>query len=371
MSQLPLYIFSLLLALEKKCWWLFGIFSIIILNIREDSAISLFGIGFYLLASRRYPRLGIGLCCFSFLYLVALTNLVMPLFSDDISKRFMLERFGQYAQGEEASTLDIMWGMLTNPWLLIKEIFTPLDKTIGYLIGHWLPFAFIPALSPTSWIIAGFPLLKLFIGQGKSVLALNIRYAMAVVPGMCYGAILWWGGQNWRNFLKNVDELKPRKLTVKFQRFWLGCLAISLLMTFIYSTTELSRAFYFVMPDSFQPWVYVSLPRQWQHSAHIYDLLDQIPDTASVSATNNIIPHLSSRRSVLRLPLIQYQDDEQTIQEVDYIIADLWELERYAIVFSKERQWLNEINTLITEVKQKKQYQEIDRQDGVVLLGNR
>ena len=118
LSQMPLYIFSLLLALEKRCWWVFALFTLIILNVREDTGISLFGIGVYLIASRGYPKLGIGLCCFSFLYLVLLTNLVMPLFSDDISKRFMLERFGQYAQGDEATTLDIMWGMLKNPFRL-------------------------------------------------------------------------------------------------------------------------------------------------------------------------------------------------------------------------------------------------------------
>jgi uncharacterized membrane protein len=367
-SQIPLFIFSLLLALEKRCWWLFGFLVVITLTIREDSAISLFGIGVYLIFSRRYPRLGIGLCCLSFFYLILLTNLVMPLFSDDISKRFMLERFGQYAEGKEASTLDILKGILSNPWRLVKEIFTPLDKTITYLIGHWLPFAFIPSLAPTSWIISGFPLLNLFIGQGKSVLALNIRYAMAVVPGLCYGAILWWAGQNWQNFTQNVHQLQPRILTLKFQRFWIFCIVISLLLTFISSTTELSRAFYFILPDSFQPLVYVSLPRQWEHSQYIYGLLKEIPDSASVSATNNIIPHLSGRRGILRLPMIEFRNDNQEVEKVDYIIADLWELERYGVVFTKEKGWLEEINGLIEQISANNEYKLIDVQDNVVLL---
>ena len=368
LSQVPLYTFSLLLALEKRCWWLFALFSLIILNIRQDSAIPLFGIGVYLIISRRYPKLGIGLCCFSFLYFVVLTNAVMPLFSDDVSKRYMLEKFGQYADGDEATTLDIMWGMLKNPFRLIVEIFSPVDKTIGYLLGHWLPFAFVPALSPTSWFISSFPLLQLLMGQGKSVLALNIRYAMMVVPGICYGLILWWAGQSWRNFTQDVHQLQPRVLTKKFQRFWLGCLGVSLLLTCIYSTTELSRAFYFIMPDSFQPWVHVSLTRQWQHAGNIYQLLAQIPDDASVTATNNIIPHLSSRRALVRLPRIKYQDDNQQAQDVDYIIADIWELERYGVVFTKEKDWLTQINSLVDTVTSNGQYEEIDRQDGVVLL---
>ncbi len=366
-SQIPLLIFSLLLAMEKRCWWLFALLALITLTVREDSAISLFGIGIYLIASRRYPRIGLSLCGVSVIYILTLTNLIMPLFSDDVSKRFMLERFGQYATGEEASTLEILWGMLTNPLLLIKEIFTPFGDTISYLLGHWLPFAFIPALSPTSWIISAFPLFKLFVGQGKSVLALNIRYAMSVVPGLCYGLILWWAGQGFRNFNQNLANLQPRKLTRKFQRFWLFCLSISLILTFIYSTTELSRVFYFALPNSWQPMVYVTLPRQWHHAGNIYSLLAKIPDSASISATNNIIPHVSSRRAVLRLPMLKFRDDQDKVVTVDYIIADTWELERYGVVFGRERTWLEEIEELLTKIKANQEYKLVEEKDGVML----
>ncbi|MGL6343196.1 MAG: DUF2079 domain-containing protein, partial [Waterburya sp.] len=42
-SQIPLFVFSLLLAMEKRWWWLFGILVICTLAIREDSGITLFG----------------------------------------------------------------------------------------------------------------------------------------------------------------------------------------------------------------------------------------------------------------------------------------------------------------------------------------
>ena len=60
----------------------------------------------------------------------------MPLFSEDISQRFMLERFGQYAVGNEASTLEIIWGMISNPLRLLIELVTPVNRTIKYLIGQ-------------------------------------------------------------------------------------------------------------------------------------------------------------------------------------------------------------------------------------------
>ena len=101
---------------------------------------------------------------------------------------------------------------------------------------------------------------------------------------------------------------------------------------------------------------------------YIYRLLEKIPDSASVSATNNIIPHLSGRRALLRLPIIEFRNDNQEAEKVDYIIADLWELERYGVVFTKEKGWLEEINGLIEGITANKEYKVIDVQDNVVLL---
>ncbi|NEN95597.1 MAG: DUF2079 domain-containing protein, partial [Moorea sp. SIO3I7] len=89
--QIPLFVFGLLLAMEKRWWWLFWLLAILILAVREDSGIGLFGVGFYLIVSRRYPRIGLAVCTLSFGYILVLTNLIMPIFSEDISQRFMIE----------------------------------------------------------------------------------------------------------------------------------------------------------------------------------------------------------------------------------------------------------------------------------------
>lgn len=364
-SQIPLLVFSLLLAMEKRCWWLFWLLAIAILAVREDSGITLFGVGVYLIVSRRYPRIGLIVASLSFVYLVALTNLIMPLFSDDISKRFMLERFGQYATGNEASTLDILLGMLRNPVRLIVQLFTPFGETVRYLLGQWLPLAFVPAVAPAAWAIAGFPLLKLLLGQGQSVLAISIRYAMNVAPGLFYGAILWWAGQGFGNFNRPLTKCQPRKLRPKFRRFWLFCLILSLLFTI---TSNPSRTLYFLIPDSIQPWVYVSAPQQWQRVPQIRALMSQIPDDASVSATTYLIPHLSGRRAVIRLPGLEYSDDNGQRQFVDYLIADLWRLKHYEVAFKYDRRHLESITNLIQNITQQGQYNITGFNNGIILL---
>jgi uncharacterized membrane protein len=364
-SQIPLFVFTLLLAMEKRCWWLFTLFSVFLLAVREDSGITLFGIGVYMVLSRRFPKIGLIVCTVSFGYLLLLTNFIMPLFSEDISKRFMLERFGQYVEGDEASTLDVIGAMLTQPWLLLIELVTPVDRTIRYLLGQILPLAFIPAIAPGAWFIAGFPLLKLLLGKGFSVLAITIRYAMGVVPGLCYGAILWWGGQGILRFNQPLESLTPRPLSRKFRRFWIFCIGLTLLFTL---TSNPNRTLYFLIPDSIDPWVYVSLPTQWQRSSQIYDLMQEIPDEASVATTTYIIPHLSGRREIIRFPALELRNDQQEVERVEYVLADLWRLRHYQVAFDDDLVRLRSMTRTIEQITNSSEYGITHFVEGIILL---
>ncbi len=364
-SQLPLFIFILLLAMEKRCWWLFALMCPLILMIREDSGIALFGVGMYMLLSRRFPQMGILVCVLSLGYMLVLTNLVMPLFSEDISKRFMLEQFGQYTDGSEATTLEIIWEILNDPWQLIVQLVTPVGRTVKYLVGQWLPFAFVPVVAPGAWIIAGFPLLKLLLGQAMSLLSINVRHALSIVPGLCYGAILWWSGEGFYHFIHPQSVRESRKITPFFRRFWITCIHISLFFTL---TANPNRTLYFLVPDSVQPWVYVSPAEQWQRTAEMRQLLRQIPADASVSGTTYLIPYLSSRRAVIRLPALAFRNDQKEVETVDYVVADLWRLVRYQPAFDEDWHHLKMNAELIHHIVVTGQYGMTEFVNGVVLL---
>ncbi|MEO1133559.1 MAG: DUF2079 domain-containing protein, partial [Cyanobacteria bacterium J06639_1] len=363
LGQIPLFVFGLLLAMEKRKWWVFGLLCLAIVLVREDSAITLFGVGAYAIASRRFPRVGVAVCALCVSYFLLVTNVFMPFFSEDISKRFMIEEFGQYVDSEEASTLDVIVALLRQPRTLLSAIFWPLDEKLEYLAGHWLPLAFVPALSPASWLLSGLSLVKLTLAQ--SGLAINIRYALNVVPGMFYGGILWWAGQGFVRFMQPLETLRPRKLDRRFQRFWVVCIVISLLYVPI---ANAHRAFYFMMPDSIQPWVYVSPLTQWQRAGVMNRLVEQIAPEESISATNNIVPHLSGRRVALRLPFYSYVDDRGETQNVDTIVADLWLLDRYQVAFRRDRNYLVSYKQLVNELLDEERYGAISFHNGVVML---
>lgn len=354
--QIPLFIFGLLWAIEKRRWWLVWLLAGLTLLVREDSGVVLFGVGFYFAVSRRHWRLGLGLCVASLAYMLLLTNLVMPLFSDDISQRFMIEQFGQFVDTDEATTLQVLWAILSHPERLIIEILTPFNQTWRYLSGQWLPLAFVTVISPEAWLLAGFPTLKILIQREYiTSLSLHLRYAMSLVPGLFYGAILWWS---------HHPTLFQRR---RFRRFWALCIVLSLFFTV---TSNPNRVLSFLIPDSFQPWVYVSPARQAQHSQAIRSLLGQIPPTASVTATDHIVAHVSGRREVLRFPMLRLRNDQDRVIRVDYAIADLWYLEQYQVAFADYRksliQTVERVSDLLT-----KQYGLIDFQDGVALMQRR
>ena len=352
LCQVPLFTFSLFLAFEKRWRWAYWIFAVLLLLVREDTGVILFSIGTYWIVSRRAIRLGIGTCILAAAYVLMLTNLVMPLFSEDISRRFMIEQFAPYVDGDEATTLDVIWGLLTHPGQLIRDIISPIDRTLKYLLAHWLPFALIPAISPSAWMLNAFPLLKLFIRDDSTALAVNLRYALTVVPGFCYGTILWWSAH-------------PQAFNRWVRRVWIGCLSLAVIFTL---TSNPNRALSFVVPDSVQPRVYISPMRQWQHVGVIRSLMAQIPDDASVSTTTHIAPHLSSRREIVRLPKVRLINDLKEEILVDYILVDLWQLQQYQVAFADDRDRLRKMVPNVEKWVDRKPYGLIGFEDGVAFL---
>ncbi|RMH78370.1 MAG: DUF2079 domain-containing protein [Cyanobacteria bacterium J007] len=405
--QIPLFVFTLLLAMEKRWWVLFWAMAACILAVREDGGVTLFGVGVYMALSQRFPRAGIAMCILSFGYILGLTNLIMPLFSEDVSRRFTIERFGQYVESDEATTLELLWAFISKPWLVLVELVTPITGKIRYFLGQWLPFAFIPAIAPASWAIAGFPLLQIFLQRGKSALAINIRYAMAVVPGLCYGTILWWAPRQHlldapvreliaRGLAKGIDrgedsqkqrpfwirwifpvvsplcqrgltwwQKRPHLLELSVRRFWIGCLCLSILFSM---TSNPNRTLYFLIPDSIDPWVHVSLPRQWQHSAAIREFLQKIPPDASVSATTYIVPHLSSRREIVRFPALELRNDAGVVIQTDYAIADLWQVEQYLPAFDNDLHRFKAMIPVVDRIVADGIYGLVGFKDGVIFL---
>jgi uncharacterized membrane protein len=336
-SQIPLWIFLLLLAVERQRWaWAIAAILLMFLC-REDVGIILFGFGLYFLLSRRHPWFGSGLCVASVAHLVMTTTLLMPLFSEEVGTNFLAFSYANYVTGD-ASTVDLLVAFLKRPDRVLIDLFVPLGSTLRFLLGHWLPLLFVPAISPAAWLCTAPPLATLLLRSDTHIaLSMQLRYTVMVVPGMFYGAVVWWRHHG-------------QKLSKRTRSLWAACLCLSLLFTF---TLNPSRTWSFIIPDSVGPWVHLTLVKQWGHANEVRSLLPQIPPETSVSTTDNLLPHVSGRRAVLRFPALQFRDDAGVTTDVDYVLVDFWQLQQYAGAFSGSRDrlqnWMPVVQSLLDE----------------------
>ncbi len=106
---------------------------------------------------------------------------------------------------------------------------------------------------------------------------------------------------------------------------------------------------------------------------YIQALMKFIPSQASISATAFLIPHLSSRQEIIEManeysPSVMLQNNRKEIVEVEYILADLWHLQRYQVVMKPDRKKLQSLVPFINKLIVQGKYGVLYVQDGIVLL---
>ncbi|MBV2351387.1 DUF2079 domain-containing protein [Synechococcus sp. HK05] len=359
LSQLPLCVFVLLLGLLERRLALILPAALLLPLIREDTGVVLVGIGLWLLVRQRsrWP-LALALIAWGGGWVVLVTNVLMPLFSHDNSRRFMVENFGQYLQGQkQASSLETAALALQQPLVLLQELLSPPRETLLYLAGQGLPLLFIPWIALDSWLLMGLPLLGLLLAQGSNnPLSINIRYTYLVVPGLFAGCTLWWE--------RHQQLFASRRL----RRVWAGCIVLSLLFTL---GSNPNRSLSWLMPDSFQPLVVSSPLQQWQHAQQAHAALALIPREASVAASNQLIPHLAAREVLVRFPdHTAYQTRSGEPRPVEWVAVDLNHQQRYAPAFPQEQKALKRSLRLLKTLPQQG-YRVQAVNDGVVILQRR
>lgn len=326
LCQLPLLMFLLLLGLETRRTALIAVAALLIPLVREDTGVVLMGVSLWLLVRQRqrWP-LALLLLLWGGASVLLAMNVWMPQFSDDNARRFMVENFGHYIEGqEEASSLEVLRSALSQPLVLLRELVSPPDQTLRYLIGLTLPLMLVPLVSIDAWLLIALPMLGLLLARGSNnPLSINIRYTYLVVPGLYAGAALWWQ--------RHPGLFQSRRL----RRVWMGCMALSLIFTL---TSNPNRSISWLVPDSVSPWVHVGPQESWQRARRSRLLLQVIPPGVPVSASTHLVPPLARREVLVRFPQsITYLDRQGREQPVDWVAVDLERLRRYAPAFEEDR----------------------------------
>jgi hypothetical protein len=116
--------------------------------------------------------------------MVLITNTIMPMFLVDNSSLYLANYFRKFVKTENPSTLELLWAIISQPRLIIEVFFKDASRRILYLVGHGLPRAFVPVLTPSAWLMTVFPLLVLLLQVvNQAATSINTRYTFAVIPG--------------------------------------------------------------------------------------------------------------------------------------------------------------------------------------------
>ena len=355
LCQLPLLVFALLYGLKTNRTALWIISALLIPLIREDTGVVLASIGLWLsIKDQRRCTIGLLFVITGLAWVGIVTNVLMPIFGDDNSKRFMVSNFGQFAPNvESASSFDIAKQVFGQPLTLIRELVSPPGDTLMYFLGMGLPLLFVPLISADALLMASLPLLGLLLARGSNdPLSINIRYTFLVVPGLFAGTSLWWKSRQ--------NLFSSRRL----RKIWAGFIALSLIFAI---AGNQNRSFSFLIPDSIHPWVYQNPLQQWEHGFKARRALQSIPANASVSANTNLIPWLAQRQVLVRFPHgTEYQDINMQIHSVDWVAIDLKTLAHFSEAFPTDRKRLNKSLKWLDANSSIYRVQSIE--DGVVVL---
>ncbi len=327
LCAVPVLFFAILLGISRDQKLLYFFPALLLPLVREDVGLISFGIGCWMLIRRPCWRLyGIGLCIYSALYVLLITNWAMPLFGSELSRRFMQERFRQYLDGHQGGTLDVLLAMARQPLLLFRELISPPVSTFRVLLTLALPLALVPWLAKDSWLLIAFPLFVALSSRGGNAMAVSLRFMLYLVPGVFSGTVFWWKEHS-QNFEKRA-----------VRRFWKVCLAIAFGFTLAGNP---HRSLSAIIPDSVQPWVHVPVHLSFQRGLAAREIISSVPKDASVAAETQLIPQLAQRRFLLRFPEnYRYRNIDGSEQSVEYIISQPRYNAAYAPAFRREANWV-------------------------------
>ncbi len=246
------------------------IFAILILSVKEDSAIYVIAVALWMLLTNRRRITAVLLMAFAALYFVFACNMI-ALSGGEI----MMSRLDNFFVAEDGGFADVIKTCFFNIGYLIKEVFSGADTNnamIGYegqkvefLLWTMIPLALMPFASRhTTHLVLFIPMLVINL-MPDWVYQYNIDYQYTY--GTCALAIA-----------AGILALSEKNKT---ERVRLACIMCVLCIVFSFSAAYPKADRYFTR--------YAETKEVYNATA---EALETIPEDASVTAYGTLIPHL-------------------------------------------------------------------------------
>lgn len=282
---IPLLLF-LFYFYEKKYLLRMLMLALLVCSVKEDAALFVLVFGCYVLIGRRdvkyaLPLLGIGSIWMS----LAFTYLSIH------GQGLMTNHYSNLVCDADKGLLGILQTLVTNPAYLLTQMFT--EDKLEFAITMFLPLTILPFYTRKySRLLLLIPFL--FIN-----LLPSYTYQHSVFYQYVFGPYM---------FLLYMSLLNLRELKKKPKH---ALLLLCLCFSFYAFTSQIGARRYY-----FQDYRNNSAQR-----AAVQEMLSQIPDNASVSASTFFVPQLAQRKTIYMVD--GAITETQTIYETDYAVFDL------------------------------------------------
>ncbi|MBI2593660.1 DUF2079 domain-containing protein [Candidatus Daviesbacteria bacterium] len=296
-----------------KFYWITLVFSLLF---KEDIPIFIFGLGlFQLLKKQRLA--GISTLIFSVISFIFIKFFLMPLIWEGADQAYISTSILPLT-----SPLELIYLLIIRPGIFLDQLFNSQVK-LGTFFALYKGFAFMPILSPFSWL-AVFPYLYLrFTSSYIQMWGTEFHHNINLEPFLAYSAIF-----GIKSF--NIPH-KPVIILLLFFLFTSGLAPNSLIISTLQSKPpDLSRFNY------------------------INNGLKIIPKNSPVSAQSPIVPHLINREKIYLYP---------EILDSEYIVVDT----SLAYYFMGP----GELQQRLADLKQDQAWQEIHQEKSLHIFKRR
>ncbi len=376
----PLLLYAILALTYKRYGW-FLVACILAAACKEDVPLDIAMLGILVIWRYKSPRLGITLIIGGLLWSFLAFFVIIPHFFPGAQHNNFIYRYDSLG----SSPGELILNLLFHPWLLFTTFVT--SGRIFYLASLLRSTGFLALLAP-EWLLAALPsLAENMLSSDPIVYSGVYHYNAPIIPfvmiaaihGMRRFTVCWrawrgetvvenedsstgqsalyrrlpelikralgrfrgWGDLQWHRFSERIIPLArgiPMQSLQGLACAWIICM---LGLNFVVALPALNVFWADHDPGS--------------RELHIQQLLDLIPPDASVSAGDNLNPHLSERQHLAVFP-------SPLNTSVQYIIVDL------NTVFPEVRtETASELDQLVASG----QFRVLARAEGVVLLVRR
>ena len=311
---LPLAMFTAFYFMSRGWTWASFLFFVLSATIKEDVALALIPMGLAIALSPREKKIGIAILIFGGIYFMIAKFMVMPYFAGGVMAglNYVSELINPNLGGDVKS---ILATLLLNPAFTLSKMFEK-DKLI-FLIQMFFPVLFVPFFSLRTSLLVAVPVAMAALSHLLALHLISVQAAIAfLVPS--FVSFIWFlravstadtdhpGG--FRSFFSRLNMPTGKSRAAVFA---LAALFVTAIWQVNLGVLIFPEGAPFKFGGQLSLKMNDALAEKYERVASV---LQEIPASATVTASETLCPHVARRRTILTY---RYAD-----RETDYFA--LW-----------------------------------------------